>query len=258
MVVNANKTQLLMVSDALNYKPEAFILDSDGTKIESTNKMKILGFHFSERPTVGAHIDKTTTMMGIRYWSLLHLKKIGFTNEELVKVYRSTILPLADYCCPAYHSMTSDLQDQQLEQTQVGALRRIYGYKIPANTLREVSGLSTLRERRINLTDKFARKCLTSDRFSKWFPKADGRRSGSSSEEFRKTFAKCDLLKNSPLFYMRRRLNGKKVRGKEQEIQRKFQHLAKCQIRRRNQEKCSRLHSCYSFSNKIITVPFSL
>lgn len=144
-----------------------------------------------------------------RYWSLAHLRKIGFNRNELVRVYKSTLLPIVDYCCPAYHPMMNDIQDQQLEKVQIGALRRIFGYKSTAMTLRQEAGLQTLRERRIGLTDKFARKCLNSERFKRWFPLSEGRRSGRQSEKYVEQFAKCDRLKNSPLFYMRRRLNGK-------------------------------------------------
>ena len=212
MVINTSKTQLLTVSDALNYRPLAYITDSDNNKIESIKQMNVLGFQLSDRPNVDAHVDYVVKRMRRRYWTLFHLRKLGFDEEELVRVYKSMILPIADYCCPAYHSMTNDLQDQLLEKTQVGALRSIFGYTKTATELRSETGLETLRDRRIRLTDKFARKCLKNDRFKSWFPRNENRR-GRRGEEFKEFFAKCDRLKNSPLFYMRRRLNGKP--GKE-------------------------------------------
>ena len=209
MVVNSLKTNLLCVSDALNYTPQTFILDSDNNRIDSTDSMKVLGFYFSDKPTVELHVSIVIKKLRQRNWVLYHLKKLGFTNEELVKVYKTVILPIADYCCPAYHSMLTDLQDQLLERAQVGALRAILGYGLTATQLRQEASVTTLRERRIRLTDNFANKCLTSDKFKHWFPLSEGRRSGRNSEQYREFFAKSDRLKNSPLFYMRRRLNGK-------------------------------------------------
>ena len=87
-----------------------------------------MGFHFSSRPTVGLHVEETIKKMRQRSWFLCNLARAGFNEEELVRVYRSVILPIADYCAPAYHSMLTDLQDQQLEQAQFGALRCIFGY----------------------------------------------------------------------------------------------------------------------------------
>ena len=209
MVVNASKTTLLCVSDALNYRPRTYIYDHDGNKIQSTTSMKVLGFHLSDRPTVDLHVQNTLRQLRMRYWVLRHLGSIGFSNDELVRVYRSVLLPIADYCCPAYHSMLNDTQDQLLERSQIGALRAIFGYELPATQLRQHAGVTTLRDRRVALTDKFARKCLTSDRFKHWFPLADGRQTGRNSDTYKEFFARTDRLKNSPLYYMRRRLNGK-------------------------------------------------
>ena len=209
MVVNAAKTNLLCVSDALNYRPEAFIEDEEGNVINCVQSMKILGFHFSYRPTVDLHVNNVITKLRQRYWVLRHLGSVGFSKEELVRVYCSSLLPLADYCCPAYHSMLTDVQDQLLERAQVGALRAIFGYQMSAVPLRQEAGVTTLRERRIRLTDKFAEKCLTSDRFKHWFPLSEQGRNTRGGEKYKEFFAKNERLKNSPLFYMRRRLNGK-------------------------------------------------
>ena len=118
------------------------------------------------------------------------------------------ILPLADYCCPAYHTMMNDIQDQEMERTQIGAMRAIFGCGRSARDLRQEAGIETLRERRIRLTDIFAAKCVESDRFKSWFPLNEGR-GGRQREKYKEFFAKTDRLKNSPLYYMRRRMNGK-------------------------------------------------
>ena len=213
MLVNTKKTNLLCISDAMNYTPKTFIEDTDGSVIESGESMKVLGFHFSSRPTVHLHVNQTVKKMRQRCWALRHLARYGMNEKELVQVYKSVILPLADYCAPAYHSMMNDIQDQQMEGAQTGALRAIYGWGRSARTLRQEAGIQTLRARRIELTDKFARKCVANPRFSHWFPLSTGRRSARGGDIYEERFAKCDRLVNSPLYYMRRRLNGKP--GKE-------------------------------------------
>lgn len=140
-----------------------------------------------------------------RFWSLRHLRKVGFNDQELVKVYTSSIRPLAEYCCPAFHSMLTDEQDQLLENAQVGALRAIFGFGLSARKLRQAAQVDTLRQRRIALTDKFARSALASDKFKHWFPRNLEGRSVRNREEFKEFFAKTDRLRNSPLVYMRRR-----------------------------------------------------
>ena len=196
MLVKMKKTNLLCISDALNYTPTTYIEYSDGTVIEGGNSMKVLGFHFSTRPTVHLHVNQTVKRMRQRCWA-----KFGMNAVELVQVYKSVLVPIADYCAPAYHSMMTDIQDQQMESAQTAALRAIFGWGCSARTLRQESGLQTLRERRIEQTDKFPRKCATNPRFGHWFPLAAGRTSSRGGEKYEEKFAKCDRLRNSPLYY---------------------------------------------------------
>ena len=209
MLVNALKTNLICISDSLNYLPVTYFNDDDNNVINSVDNMKLLGFNFSNRPTVHAQVEATCKKLRRKYWSLRHLKKVGFNEEELVKAYVTHILPIADYCSVVYHSMLTDEQDERLENAQVGALRAIFGPGISGRKMRERAEIETLRNRRIRQCDKFAEKCIASPRFSSWFPPKEGRRAGRSTEVYREDFARCDRLKNSPLFYMRRRMNGK-------------------------------------------------
>ena len=149
MVVNSKKTGLLCVSDSLSYKAEAYILDGDGDRIDSVDSLKVLGFTFSAKPSVGKHVESVVKRMRQPTWALRHLTKTGFNTGELVQVYNSLVLPIADYCAPAYHSLTMDIHNQLLERAQVGALHALYGYGRSARQLQQEAGVLTLRERRI-------------------------------------------------------------------------------------------------------------
>ena len=83
MVVNKKKTHILCVSDALNYKASAYILDVDGEHIDSGNKLKVLGFHLNSRPGVHAHVEALKLRMRDSTWVLRHLKRAGFNPDEL-------------------------------------------------------------------------------------------------------------------------------------------------------------------------------
>ena len=209
MKVNAGKTNVLCISDALSYTPLTHIVDSSGQRIESKDGLKVLGFHFSSKPTVELHVIETIKKMRQRSWFLRNLARVGFSKDELVRVYESVILPIPDYCAPAYHSMTTDLQDEKLEQAQIASMRCIYGYGESARSVRATAGIRTLRARRIELTDKFARKAAADPKFCHWFPLKVNRRMTRTKEIYEEKFAKCDRLKNSPIYYMRRRLNDK-------------------------------------------------
>ena len=119
--------------------------------------------------------------------------------------------PVADYMSVVYHSMLSDRLDEEVERLQSHALKIIYGREKKYSDMRQLAGVSTLRERRVEACDRFASKCA-SGRFSEWFPLKEGVRASGrrqNIERYRENFARCDRLRNSPLYYMRRRLNGK-------------------------------------------------
>ena len=77
--------------------------------------------------------------------------------------------------------------------------------------MRELADVTTLRERRELSCDKFASKCLADPRFAAWFPLKAVTRPGSRRQDgvFLEEYARCDRLRNSTIFYMRHRLNGK-------------------------------------------------
>lgn len=209
MKVNNGKTCILCVSDNMSYSTLAYIEDINGEKIESSESLKVLGFNFENKPSVGAQISYIVKRFRQRYWSLRHLKKIGFSQSELVEVYKTNILPIADYTDVVYHSLMTDEMDERLKNAQNGALRCIFDPRLSAQALREASGLQTLRKRRIEHVDKFAQKCVLNPRFQHLFPLNNRRRSARAGEKYLEEYARCDRLRNSPLFFMRRRLNGK-------------------------------------------------
>ena len=208
MVVNTKKTKLLCISDAQTYVAEAFFEDRDSVRLESGESIKILGFHMDSRPTCHAHVDALRRRMRERVWILRHLGKAGFNKTELATVYKTVIRPVVDYCSVVYHSMLTDEQDQQVERLQSQALKSIYGFGVSYADMRERAGVTTLRARRVELCDKFARKALANPRYEHWFPERTGRQ-GRHAEQFQELPARTDRLFNSPLFYFRRRLNGK-------------------------------------------------
>ena len=209
MKVNASKTNQICISDSLSYDADAFLYTTTGEKSGCSEELKLLGFYFGRRPTCARHVQAMKRSFRGKFWLLIHLKQHGFTESELLRVYCTIICPVAEYCAPVFHSMLTDQQDKQIERLQSTALRYVFGYGLSYARMREMVGLDTLRNRRVALCDKFANKCINSDRFSGWFPEVNSARRSRHTLKFKEIYARCDRLKNSPLFYMRRRMNGK-------------------------------------------------
>ena len=207
MRVNSAKTLLLCISEARTYEAAAFIEDGGGCLIESTNAMKVLGLYLSSKPDMSAQVDSICRKFRSRVWTLRHLHHRGFSEQELLQVYKATILPCHDYCSNVFHSSLTLSQTIILERLQAKALKAIYGFEPSYRELMEKAGLTTLRARREARELSFARKCLNSRRFARWFPVRESvrdTRAGFSYEEF---FARCSRCYNSPLYSMRRKLN---------------------------------------------------
>ena len=121
------------------------------------------------------------------------------------------VRPVAEYCAVVFYPMLTDEQDELLERQQSHALKLIFGPNISTGKMREMAGIPTLRQRRLELSDKFATKAVKNPRFSHWFPIKKPSRATRSSGivQYEEKFARCKRLKNSPLFFMCRRLNEK-------------------------------------------------
>ena len=212
MVVNSTKTAMICISDAQAYEADAFIYDSSLNRIGCQGTIKALGMNFSSRPDMWAQVESIRKKYRSRYWMLRNLKNSGFNTEELVKVYKTMVRPVADYGAVVYHSSLTDQQDELLDNLQNAALRCIFGPGLSGRKMRDLADIQTLRKRREQMCDKFALKCSRDPLFADWFPLKTSRsstRNSKNQEVYLESKARCERLANSPFFYFRRRLNGK-------------------------------------------------
>ena len=208
MKVNAAKTKSLCIAELKSYIPKAFFNDGKGGQIQAGNSMKILGFEFSSDPDMAAQVNAIKRKFNSRIWILRHLSHRGFTAADLLKVYTSIILPVHDYCSCVYNSSLTLTQASVLERLQARALKAIYGYEYSYRSLLEMSGLDTLQVRRDKRSDKFVNKCMASGKYRSWFPLRPVGRLTRNQRPYMEFGARTKRLFNSPLYYMRRRLNG--------------------------------------------------
>ena len=211
MIVNASKTAMICASGATDYVADAYLLDSDQNRVGCGQSIKALGVRFSNNLDMEAQVQHIIKSVRSRYWTLRNLNKNGFNNEELVQVYATMIRPVVEYGSPVYHSSLTDEQDERIERLQDHALKCIFGTESSARTLQGLAEIETLRSRREELTAKFARKCAADPAFDHWFPLKEHRSSAriKSKEIYLEKKARTERMKNSPVYYFRRILNGK-------------------------------------------------
>ena len=147
MKVNSLKTVMLCVSDSRMYEAGAYFLNEDGNTVESRTSMKVLRLHFSSRPDMSAQVEAICHKFRSRIWYLKHLHHNGFSQEELLRVYKTTILPCHNYCSTVFHCSLTLSQSIVLKRLQAKALKAIYVFEPSYRELIEKANLTTLRVR---------------------------------------------------------------------------------------------------------------
>ena len=204
--INDKKTQLLSISSGKN-QTKAWLTLKDGSTLYSGESFKLLGFLFSNKPTVHAQVDNIVNRAASRMFVLRHLSSFGADKAKLRNVYCSIARSIMEYSSVTFGPMLTKYQKNRVENIQKKCLRAIYGYGLDYNVLLQMSGLETLEERRERALLKFAQKSSTNPQFMSWFPKNTNRSSQRSGKDYVEKFARSDRLYNSPLYAMRRALN---------------------------------------------------
>ena len=206
-VVNPSKTHLLCIAPVSSAEVSSYIETNEG-RIPSAPAMTLLGFSFSNRPTMAAHVELIKKKVNCRIWLLRHLKQAGISPLEIAKIYCSVIRPVIEYAAPIYHWMLTGGQSDEIEKLQRRAMKIIFGYKVAYSAALENCDCSRLDTRRKEISIKFAEKTAANGSFAHWFPLHDPynhniRRQMRYDEER----ANTDRLLKSSLFSMRRLLN---------------------------------------------------
>ena len=156
---------------------------------------------------MAAQVEEIRKGFVARIWTLRHLGHRGMEKADLLRVYKAILLPIHDYCSCVFNSSLTQSQASALERLQAQALKAIYGYEHLYRSLLQQTGLQTLKDRRDARSDKFAAKCLANPKYRSWFEPNPVQRLTRNPLKYKECHARTQRLYNSPLFYMRCRLN---------------------------------------------------
>ena len=102
---------------------------------------------------------------------LSRLKAFNVSRQDLVKIWTCFIRPSTEYVAPLWHSSLSVKDNMKIERLQKRALRIIMGRDYPGYELAlEALNLPSLKDRREQLTSKFANSVLKSQRHRNLLP----------------------------------------------------------------------------------------
>ena len=167
----------------------------------------MLGFKFSREPTVSLQLDYLIKKANKRFFLLLRHKRAGLPSNRLRDVYSSVICSCLEYSSPVYHSQLNQGQINMLEKMQKRCLRAFYGYHLDYQDLLQISGLSSMEDRRRVRFQKFAENTIKNPKYKHWFPLNTNTRSGRFTHKYLEEQSTGNRLYKSPLFAMRHYLN---------------------------------------------------
>jgi hypothetical protein len=144
-----------------------FKLNLYGEELEHTDCPKFLGIRFDRKLTFKNQIEHILTSCNSRLNVIKTLsnKFWGLNEKVLIKLYISLVRSLIDYSSFIVTNI-SNKDMNQLQVIQNNALRCIYKQtrECPVKTLHELANLETIKERMINMNQKyFERACATSN-----------------------------------------------------------------------------------------------
>ena len=117
-----------------------------------------------------------------------------------------------EYSSSVYHSQLTKFQENLLEKMQKRVLRLIYGYDLSYQQLLNVSSLESLTSRRESNLKKFAEKTQKNTKYTEsWFPPNQSVRHNRFTNPYLEETTTGNRLYKSPIFAMRRLLNGNHI-----------------------------------------------
>ena len=171
--------------------------------LETVKESKLLGVIISDDLKWN---QNTNYLIKKAYKRMELLRKAShFTVSKLDRkiIYTLYIRSVLEQSCVVWHSSLTQENSDDLERVQKAAVKIILGnqYKNDYEEALEKADLETLKERRIKLCLKFAKKCLqyekTEDIFEKRLKKH--KMKTKNSETFRVNHALTDRLRNSAI-----------------------------------------------------------
>ena len=139
---------------------------------------------------------------------LKNLFHFNLPITDMLEIYCLYIRSVVEQACVVWHSSLTKGEELDIERIQKVAMRIILqeNYLNYAHALK-ITGIPTLKSRRIKLSLKFAKSCLKNNMTSDMFPLNTNNVNTRHHEKFHVPHAKTDGFAKSAIPYMARLLN---------------------------------------------------
>ena len=202
MQLNTEKSKYMVVNYTTNWQFSTR-LSIENKYLDQIKETKLLGVWLTDDLKWEKNTRELTKNAYARMTILRRLHEFNIPIEDLICIYVLFIRSRVEYSAIVWHSSLTQGEEIELERVQKVALRLILkeDYGDYESALRKTN-LKTLKSRRKDLCEQFAKKCVKSEHSKDLFPLNSGKH-----EKYHVTFARTDRFKNSAIPYMQRLLN---------------------------------------------------
>ena len=107
-------------------KPQLDHITHEGVPLESVDHFKLLGIWVSNNMTWKYHVEHIYATASPRPYYLKQLRQCGVALEDQLMFYKSVIVPITEYACPAWHTSLTKHDTDTLENIQKRAMSVIF------------------------------------------------------------------------------------------------------------------------------------
>ena len=170
MKINPKKCAVL--SYKFNKQPVTLpSVNIDGVQLKQENSVTLLGAKLSNDLKWSLNTENIITKCSAKLYMLSKLKAFQVSRQDLVKIWTSFIRPTTEYVAPLWHSSLTVEETEKKLKTAKRAVRSIMGGDYPGNeNALEILKLPSLKSRRVELSKKFAKSILKSQRHRMLLP----------------------------------------------------------------------------------------
>ena len=208
MQLNADKSKFMVVNFTEKYQFNTrFQLDN--TLLSQVSETRLLGVILRQDLTWTSNTDFLVKQAYKRMLILHRLFEFEMPIHEMTEIYTLYVRSILESSAVVWHSSLTQEEEIVLERVQKVALRIILNtdYDNYENAL-SMTGLTTLKERRVILCQKFAINCTKSERTQDMFPLNPSHVDTRHHGKYLVQAATTSRLRDSAIPYMQRLLNG--------------------------------------------------
>ena len=207
MAINITKTKYMVFNFTKKFQFSTR-LNLENVLLEEAQECRLLGLTITNQLSWQKNTHSIVKKANTRMIILQKLYDFNLPTEDMVNMYILFIRSMLEYSCVVWHSSITEEESSSIERVQKTALRLILRENYSDYTsARVLTGLSTLRERRTQLSLTFAKKCIKNEKSRDLFPLKTKVVNTREHEKYYVTPARTERLAKSAVPYLQRLLN---------------------------------------------------